>query len=94
MLTHEEICFAIAKAAQLYPIKKVSYFGSYANGQATADSDLDLLVEFHKTRVSLLVLSAIKIDLEDQLKVPVDIIHAPLPNNSLLKLQKVVKAYG
>ena len=94
MLTHEEICSAVAKTAETHPIKSVSYFGSYADGRATNESDLDLLIEFHKPRISLFVLSAIKIELEEQLKIPVDIIHAPLPKDALIEPQKVVHVYG
>jgi len=94
MLTHEEIRSAIAKTAEFHPIKKASYFGSYADGRATSKSDLDLLVEFDKPRISLFVLSAIKLDLEDQLKIPVDVIHAPLPKDSLIEPQRVVQVYG
>jgi len=94
MLTHKKICEAITKTAKLHPIKKVSYFGSYADGRATGESDLDLLIEFHKPRISLFVLSAIKLDLEDLLQVPVDVIHAPLPENSLIKSKEVILVYG
>ena len=94
MLTHEEICSAVLKAAELHPIKKVSYFGSYAEGRATSDSDLDLLVEFQSPHISLFVLSAIKIELEDVLNVAVDIIHAPLPKDSLIEPKRVVTVYG
>jgi len=94
MLTHEEIRSAVAKTAEFHSIKKASYFGSYADGKATSNSDLDLLVEFDKPRISLFVLSAIKLDLEDQLKIPVDVIHAPLPKDALIEPQRVVPVYG
>ena len=94
MLTHEEISNAVAEIAIYHPIKKASYFGSYADGRATSKSDLDILIEFHKPAVSLFVLSAIKIDLEDQLNVSVDVIHAPLPQGSLIEPKKVVQVYG
>ena len=94
MITHDEIIKAVAKTASVYPIKTASYFGSYADGQPTSESDLDLLVEFHKPAVSLFVLSAVKIDLEDQLKIPVDIIHAPIPKDSLIEIKKAVQVYG
>jgi len=94
MLTHEKICSAIAKTAEIHPIKKVSYFGSFAEGRATSKSDLDILIEFHKPRISLFVLSAIKLDLEDLLNVSVDVIHAPLPEDSLIKPKEVILAYG
>jgi len=94
MLTHENICDAIAKTAEFHPIKKVFYFGSYASGQATSESDLDLLIEFHLPRISLFVLSAIKLDLQDLLNVPVDVVHAPLPEDSLIEPEEVILAYG
>ena len=94
MLAHEEIRAAVARTAQQHPIKKVSYFGSYADGRATDQSDLDLLIEFDKPRVSLFVLSEIKLDLQDQLKVAVDVIHAPLPKGSLIEPERVVQVYG
>jgi len=72
----------------------VSYFGSFADGRATSKSDLDILVEFHKPRISLFILSAIKLDLEDLLNVSVDVIHAPLPEDSLIEPKEVVLAYG
>ena len=94
MITHDEILKAVARTASVYPIKRASYFGSYANGEATGESDLDLLVEFNKPAVSLFVLLAVKIDLEDQLKIPVDIIHAPMPKESLIEIKKAVPVYG
>lgn len=93
MLTHEKICSAVAKAAENHPIKRVSYFGSFAEGRATEDSDLDLLIEFYKPRISLFVLSAIKLELEDMLNISVDVIHAPAPKDSLIEPKEVVLAY-
>ena len=94
MLTHEEICEAVSEISAEFPIRQVSYFGSYAEGWQTDASDLDLLIEFQRSAVSLLVLSAIKNNLEDLLKIPVDVIHAPVPQNSLLEIGKVVQVYG
>ena len=93
MLTHEKICLAVAQAVKAHPIKRVSYFGSYADGAATSESDLDLLIEFHKPRISLFVLSAIKLDMEALLNVPVDVIHAPLSKDSLIEPKEVILAY-
>jgi len=94
MLTHEEICEAVAQVASLFPVKQASYFGSYAEGKQTGASDLDLLLEFQNPAVSLLMLSAIKNDLEDRLKTPVDVIHAPVTKDSLIKIKKAVRVYG
>ena len=46
MLSQNQIRDALIKTANKYPIKSVSLFGSYADGNANEDSDVDLLVEF------------------------------------------------
>jgi len=73
-----------------YALRTVNIFGSYADGRATLQSDLDLLAEFDKPAVSLIQLNALKYDLEDALGLPVDVIHAPLPAGSMIQPQKVV----
>ena len=73
-----------------YALRTVNIFGSYADGRATLQSDLELLVEFDKPAVSLIQLNALKYDLEDALGLPVDVIHAPLPAGSMIQPQKVV----
>lgn len=93
MLTIEGIKTAASKLADFYPIKKISLFGSYADGTASETSDVDLMVEFLTPSVSLLTLSGIKGKLEDELQKDVDIIHGPLFNESLLKLNKVIELY-
>ena len=93
MLTHEKIRLAVAKKAKGYPIKKVFYFGSYAEKEATRKSDLDLLVEFNKT-ISLLTLIGLKQDLEDELNISVDVIPYPVPKDSILEIDKMVNIYG
>ena len=71
--------------------KKGQYFGSYADGRVTEDSDLDLLVEFESPAVSLIMLNELKYDLEDALGLPVDVIHAPLPAGSMIEIGKEVR---
>lgn len=44
----DEIRTAVAPVAEEYGIKRVILFGSYARGNATADSDVDLLIELEK----------------------------------------------
>jgi predicted nucleotidyltransferase len=94
MLTHEEISTAVAKVAKNYPIAKVSYFGSYAEGNATEDSDLDLLIEFNKQIMCYVEISGLKIDLEELLNKTVDLIPTPLSKNSTLEINKMVHVYG
>jgi predicted nucleotidyltransferase len=93
MLTIEHIKTAASKLADGYPIKKISLFGSYAEGSADESSDVDLLVEFLTPRVSLFTLSDIKYAMEDELKKDVDIVHAPVLEESLLKFNKVIDIY-
>ena len=94
MITHEEIKKAVASIAETFSLKEASYFGSYADGRQSDSSDLDLLLEFKKPAVSLFTLSAIKNDLEEQLKIPVDIVHSPVADDSFLEIGKMVKVYG
>jgi predicted nucleotidyltransferase len=93
MLTHKIIVDAVAKTATRFPLKKVSYFGSYADGVVTERSDLDLLVEFVQSDVSLLTIADLKYDLENELSIPVDVIHVPLPQGSIIKIGKTIPVY-
>ena len=91
MPTKEKIRRAVDELKAVYHLRSVSIFGSYAEGRATANSDLDLLVEFDAPAVSLVKLNALKYDLEDALGLPIDLIHAPLPENSMIRPGKVVR---
>ena len=91
MPTEETIRNVLQSLQDAYALRKVHIFGSYAENRATESSDLDLLVEFEQPVVSLITLNSLKYDLEDVLGLPVDVIHAPLPKNSLIQPQKVVQ---
>ena len=93
MLSQNQIRDALIKAANKYPIKSVSLFGSYADGNANEDSDVDLLVEFLTPAVSLFMLYELKSDVETELKKNVDLVHFPIPPNSTIKINKVVTLY-
>jgi len=93
MLTHERIVDAVAKTATRFPLKKVSYFGSYADGNATEQSDLDLLVEFTQRPVSLLTIFGLQHDLEDELNISVDVVCSPVPRKSYIEIGKTVVVY-
>ena len=92
MITINKIKETIKEMAAKYPIKKVSLFGSYADDTATNDSDVDLLVEFSSSAISLFTLYDIKSEIEDRLNKKVDLIHAPIEGD-LLILEKVVDIY-
>lgn len=91
MPTEEKIKNIVHELKDVYALRQVSIFGSYADGRATEESDLDLLVEFEHPSVSLIKLNSLKYDLEDALGLPVDVIHAPLPDGSMIRPEKVVR---
>lgn len=94
MLTLTDITKAVKTVAEEFSIKRVMLFGSYAEGRNTTESDVDLLIEFVMPAVSLFILADIKNRLESILNVDVDVIHAPLPDDALIKPEKVVEIYA
>ena len=88
-----DIMAAIIEVAAKYPIKKVSLFGSRAEGTNRPDSDVDLIMEF-ETPVSLLLLSTIQIELEELLGVDVDLIHGPITGKDMIEIHKEVVLYA
>ena len=93
MLTHEKITEAVAKTATRFSLKKVSYFGSYADGKATEESDLDVLVEFFNPHVSLWTVEDFKHRLEEELNVSVDVIYAPLSTWTINEIENTIPVY-
>ena len=74
-------------------VVKAAIFGSYATGEAKANSDIDLLVQL-EDRKSLFDLVGLKLDLEDALNKKVDLltynsIH-PYLKRIILNEQKVI----
>ncbi|HMB52355.1 MAG TPA: nucleotidyltransferase family protein [Thermoanaerobaculia bacterium] len=63
----------ILRVAERHGASNVRVFGSLARGEASADSDLDLLVTLEAGR-SLLDLVALKQDIEDLVERPVDVV--------------------
>lgn len=56
------------------PVQRVEVFGSYARGEATAESDLDLLLSRDPdSSLTLFDLVSYKAELEEQLAMPVDL---------------------
>ncbi len=92
-LSLNEITESVKTISHDYPLKRVTLFGSYANGSCTDESDVDLLVEFDTPAVSLFTLSGLKIGLEDILQKKVDVLHYPLAQDSLIELDKTMVVY-
>jgi hypothetical protein len=73
IMTRNEIKSVIIPILQKYDIIKASLFGSIVRGEATEESDIDILVEFKKGR-TLFDLVGLKMELEDILKKRVDVL--------------------
>ena len=63
----------IVRVLEKYGVKRAALFGSIVRGEATGESDIDLLVEF-EGRKSLLDLAGLKIELEEHLNRKVDVL--------------------
>ena len=89
----QEIRAKILPVLYRYDVAKAAIFGSFARQESTEHSDMDLLVEF-KGQKSLLDLSALKIALEELLKIKVDVLTYnslhPLLKDRILTEQKVI----
>ena len=79
----KELKKAIIAVLKKHGVKKAAIFGSFARGEVTEESDIDLLVEF-EGRKSLLDLAGLQLDLQDTIKRQVDV----LTYNSLHPLLK------
>lgn len=65
----------IAEYFKTQPVLKAWLFGSFARGEETPDSDVDILVEFDQNaRVSLMKHAGMIIDLEQELNRPIDLV--------------------
>ena len=96
MLTINDIKSAVDKIAPQYPIRYIHLFGSYAEGNANQDSDVDMLVEFGTRPVTLLDFCGFREELSELLKVDVDILKSPLSDTAKrdMDINKVVHIYG
>ena len=94
VLSVQKIIDKMAVVAKEYPIERAELFGSYANGQSTAASDVDIIMEFSTPQVSLLMLNDIRYRLEELLQTKVDLVHGPLPADGLLEIDRRITLYG
>lgn len=69
---NDQMVIIIKDILKKHNIKKAGVFGSYARGEATDSSDLDLVVELAKN--DLFELAGLKMDLEEKLNISTDII--------------------
>jgi len=67
----------------LYGIEEIGIFGSYARGNATPSSDIDIFVRLRYS--SLLILSRIRLELEELFGIHTDIVQLRERMNPYLK---------
>ncbi len=87
LMTQQQIISHLAeyknKKGTLYGIEQIGIFGSFAKGTANAESDIDVFVKLKKS--NLLLLSRIRIDLEELLGKHVDLVEVRDHMNRYLK---------
>lgn len=71
-LDRATISYCVVSLAEQYGAKKVSLFGSYARGEATADSDIDILLD--KGAIRGMQVLDFQEQLSQQLGKPVDVV--------------------
>ena len=97
VLSLSDIKQSVAQIAPFYDVKKVTLFGSYANGKHTYESDIDLLVEFiekPQKPITLFTVIGLKQDLEQLIGKEVDVIKYPVQQDSFLKIDKEILLYA
>ena len=85
LYTIEELRRIITPIAQAHGLRSVSLFGSYSKGTARRDSDVDLKIEKGSV-MSLFQLSGLRLDIEDALKVPVDLVTNDSSDHEFLNM--------
>ena len=80
MLNKEEIRGKVIPIAEKYDVARVDIFGSYANGSATSESDVDFLVEFSASVPSIFKVMGFREELKRSLGLDVDVVTLPLVN--------------
>ena len=89
----DEIKKTLIDLLRKHEVKKAALFGSIVRGEATEESDIDLLIEF-EGRKSLLDLAGLKLDLQQLLRRRVDVLTYkslhPLLKERILSEQEVI----
>lgn len=91
-MTNDIIRKKVLSIVDEYPIKRIVLFGSRAEETNHENSDVDLIMEFSEP-ISLLMLSEIRVRLEEILGLEVDIIHGPIRSEDLIEVRKEIELY-
>ena len=77
-----EIRDVVSRLAAQYGAKRVYIFGSYARGDMTSGSDIDLRID--KGAIRGIEVAGLLVDLEDALGIPVDLVSTGSLDDSFL----------
>ena len=72
-MDREKICEKLVDILKKYGVNKIAVFGSFARGEDTPDSVLDIIVEF-SVRKSLFDIVRIERELSEELGIKVDLL--------------------
>ena len=87
-MTQQEVKYIILNYLKDYQPVSVGIFGSFARGESSENSDIDILVKF-KVAPSLLTLIKLENELSDLLGIKVDLITTGAIKNK--RVQKSIK---
>ncbi len=93
--TTQKITQQIAEYFKTQPVLKAWLFGSFARGEETQDSDVDILVEYDKNvRISLMTISHMIGELEQSIGRKIDLVEEgcllPFAVNSANRDKKLI----
>jgi len=88
MLQLKEIQKKVIPIARKYDVKQLAIFGSYANGTANEDSDIDFLARFSTPVPSIFAVMGFCEELERTLGVKVDVVTLPITKPERLVIEK------
>lgn len=83
MYSVSDIQKIVSPIAARYGVRRMYLFGSYARGDSTPDSDVDLRID--KGNVRGLQMAYLLSDLEDALKLPVDLLSTSALDDRFLQ---------
>ncbi|MEI8361006.1 MAG: nucleotidyltransferase family protein [bacterium] len=94
-LTIKEIKHQITPILKKSGVVRSALFGSYARGEATSKSDVDLIIEMKKPQ-GIFFTIGLKLDLEEKLKKKVDLLTPGAINHRLKKYinKDVIEIYN
>ena len=91
-MTIDSLKRSLLNIVEAYPIRRITLFGSRADGTNREDSDVDLIIEF-SAPITLMTISRLRCELEE-LGLGVDIIHGPIQPTDMIEIGKVVELYA